>query len=873
MTSCFAPDKHRSLKRSTSRSEVDGRFNIIVDKIHAHPWHKSIIDKQKQASDNEEDDVQKPPKTANIHLRTHRNDFKPLVDSFSGTPRMNVAILIVGSRGDVQPYVALGKVLQAPPYNHRVRMCTHPNFKDFVQSNGLEFFSIGGDPEKLMAYMVKNPSVLPSLESMKAGDIGARRAEIAEMLTGCWRACTEAGNGIDPIVLPKLSAIDAHTAIDVPQPFIADAIISNPPAYANIHIAEKLHCPLHMTFTMRWSPTTAFSHPLATLKGSEKDQRLANFLSFHGMDFLTTEGLIDLVNDFRENTLGLDPIHATWGYRLMPELKVPFLYTWSPALIPKPKDWGPHIDISGFLFLESQSSFRPDADLLVFLDRGPPPIYIGFGSIVGDDPEKMTKMILDAVKQVGVRALVSRGWGNIGGTNVPDNVFLVGNVPHDWLFPHCSAVVHHGGAGTTAIGIALGLPTVVVPFFGDQPFWGDMIHRAGAGPQPIPYKSLDAEKLADQIRYALQPDIKARAQELSSRIKDETGTKTAASIFSRTKQMQDLNCFLCPDLVGVWRVRRTNIRLSALAVSILIDHGLIEYDKLKLFQKKRWYVEKGASSPLIGIIGTLGTTGIAYKNTFHQLGQSLSSSNNGAARVRFDGDGELERRPGVVKAVGKFGASLAMNTLRMPVDLLYNITNGCHNFPCYFDDTVRIRGEITGFGSGLRVGGQELCFGFYDAVTGLVTQPVRGYKKASGQGIGAETLGVVKGLGIGLGSFVCKSSAATLGVPGYGFKGLERSIRTGWKRTDRAEKTELFLKPWLKLTKEEREKLGHQQAREAILDLLLEAKGNDLDKQIRARRGWQGFAELQKLREDPKKAAAEEQNIIESWKRLTSTTR
>lgn len=396
-----------------------------------------------------------------------------------------------------------------------------------------------------------------------------------------------------------------------------------------------------------------------------------------------------------------------------------------------------------------------------------------------------------------------------------------------------------------------------------------MIHRAGAGPQPIPYKNLDAEKLADQIRYALQPDIKARAQELSSRIKNETGTKTAASIFNETEQMKELNCFLCPDLVGVWRVRRTNIRLSALAVSVLIDHGLIDYTKLKLFQKKRWYVEKGASSPLMGIIGTLGTTGMAYKNSFHQLGQDLHPQNK-PAKVRLDGD-EVERRPGPVKAVGKFGASLAMNTLRMPIDLLYNITNGCHNLPCYFDDTVRVRGEITGLGSGLRVGGQELCFGFYDAVTGLVTQPVRGYKKASGQGFGGETLGVAKGLGTGLGSFVCKSSAAALGLPGYGFKGLERSIRTNWKRTDRAEKTEHFLEPWLRMTEDQREKMGHQQAREAILDLLMEAKGNDLEKQIRGRRGWQGFAELQRLREDPEKAAAKEQGIVESWNRLTST--
>lgn len=399
-----------------------------------------------------------------------------------------------------------------------------------------------------------------------------------------------------------------------------------------------------------------------------------------------------------------------------------------------------------------------------------------------------------------------------------------------------------------------------------------MIHRAGAGPQPIPYKNLDAEKLADQIRYALQPDIKARAQELSDRIKNEKGTETAAKIFNGTEQMQELSCFLCPDLVGVWRVRRTNIRLSALAVAVLIDHGILDYRKLKLFQKKRWYVEKGASSPLIGIVGALGTTGMAYKNCFNQLGKDLSP-NSDKMKVCFDGECESERRPGVLKAIGKFGASLTMDTLRLPVDLLYNITNGCHNLPCYFDDTVRVRGEITGFQSGMRVGGQELCFGFYDAVTGLVTQPIRGYKKASGHGAGAETLGVIKGVGIGFGSFVCKASAATLGIPGYGLKGLERCLRSGCKDTNRSEEAEPFLVPYLKLSKDEREKSGHQQAREAILELVMEAKGNNLDKQIRARRGWQGFAELQQLREDPEKAAAKEQEIIESWKRLTSTTR
>jgi UDP:flavonoid glycosyltransferase YjiC (YdhE family) len=144
----------------------------------------------------------------------------------------------------------------------------------------------------------------------------------------------------------------------------------------------------------------------------------------------------------------------------------------SPALIPKPNDWHNHISISGFYFLSLASNYTPAPDLAAFLEAGPPPVYIGFGSIVVDDPNAMTKMIFEAVKLTGQRALVSKGWGGIGADElgIPEGVFMLGNVPHDWLFNKVSCVVHHGGAGTTAAGIACGRPTVIVPFFGDQPF-------------------------------------------------------------------------------------------------------------------------------------------------------------------------------------------------------------------------------------------------------------------------------------------------------------------------------------------------------------------------------------------------------------------
>ncbi len=217
-----------------------------------------------------------------------------------------------------------------------------------------------------------------------------------------------------------------------------------------------------------------------------------------------------------------------------------------------------------------------------FLNAGPPTVYIGFGSIVVDDPEELTKMIFGAVKQAGVRALVSKGWGGLGGNKAPEGVFLLGNCPHDWLFNYVSAVVHHGGAGTTAIGIAMGKPTVVVPFFGDQPFWGAMIYRAGAGPEPIPFKKMTEESLACSITTALGPGIQAAVKEMSKKIAGENGAEEAAASFHRAVNMDTMRCLVCPDRVAVWRVKKTNIRLSSMAASVLLENQVLGLAQMKL---------------------------------------------------------------------------------------------------------------------------------------------------------------------------------------------------------------------------------------------------------------------------------------------------
>jgi UDP:flavonoid glycosyltransferase YjiC (YdhE family) len=196
----------------------------------------------------------------------------------------------------------------------------------------------------------------------------------------------------------------------------------------------------------------------------------------------------------------------------------------------------------------------------------------------------MTQMIFEAVKKTGCRALVSKGWGGLGADelDIPEGVFMLGNVPHDWLFQHVAAVVHHGGAGTTAAGIKCAKPTVIVPFFGDQPFWGAMTAKAGAGPPPIPYKDLTADKLADAISHALKPESIERARELAELISQEQGSQNGAQSFHQMLGYDDLRCMAAPGNAAVWRVKRTQVRLSAKAAAVLAQEGELAFSELKL---------------------------------------------------------------------------------------------------------------------------------------------------------------------------------------------------------------------------------------------------------------------------------------------------
>ncbi len=200
-------------------------------------------------------------------------------------------------------------------------------------------------------------------------------------------------------------------------------------------------------------------------------------------------------------------------------------------MIPAPPDWGADKHVTGYWFLDDGEDWTPPPALIDFLEAGPAPIYIGFGSMSSRKPEETAELVIAALQLANQRAILLSGWSGLQKTDLPDTVFMIDSVPHSWLFPMVAAVVHHGGAGTTAAGLRAGVPSVVVPFFGDQPFWGGRVASLGVGPTPVPRGKLTAERLASAIQEAVtNKAMRQRAAALGAKIQTEDGLARAVEI-------------------------------------------------------------------------------------------------------------------------------------------------------------------------------------------------------------------------------------------------------------------------------------------------------------------------------------------------------
>ncbi|CAG7978130.1 unnamed protein product [Penicillium nalgiovense] len=720
--------------------------------------------------------------------------------------KLNIVIQVVGSRGDVQPFIALGNELTQ--YGHRVRLATHDVFEDFVRDSGLEFYPIGGDPAELMAYMVKSTGLIPSMESLRTGEIRRKRIMIREMLDGCWSSC------IEPDMVTN-------------HPFVADAIIANPPSFAHVHCAQALSIPVHLMFTMPWSTTKSFPHPLANMNAEDAQSSLKNQVSYDIVNWLTWQGVGDVINGWRKD-LDLDEVATFEGPRLAELLKVPFTYCWSPALVPKPVDWPSHVDVCGFFFRDPPQ-FEPPLDLQAFLSSGPPPIYIGFGSIVLEDQVEFTATIIEAVNTAGVRAIISKGWSNLSGTNT-GKVHFIGDCPHEWLFQHVAAVVHHGGAGTTACGLRNGKPTIIIPFFGDQPFWGTMVAAAGAGPNPIPHKDLSVDILAQGIRYCLTEQANTAASTIATKMGSEIGVQAAVSSFHRHLPLEHLPCDICPGQTAVWSYSTGDrkIKVSKLAAAQLIAQGLLDPKQLKMralnpiiIENRRWDPITGGASAVLGTTTDLTASilGLFYKpfeeyqdyQVSHRdrpLSSKSSQTTNGS-NCNSTGDCSLQMtkeapdnipsaftndRASTANSLSSSGSSSSRHRARlagkmagasimsvanfvptalkgMTVDIPLAMTEGMRNIPRLYGEEPRDHGPVTGVKSGFALAGKGFACGMAEAVSDLVVKPYEGVRKDGAKG-------AVKGVGKGIANMTSKAGCATFGVLVYPSAGIAKSLKS-----------------------------------------------------------------------------------------------
>jgi sterol 3beta-glucosyltransferase len=420
---------------------------------------------------------------------------------------MRVAIIAPGSRGDVQPYIALGKGLEQA--GHVVRLVTHQNFEMLVNSHGLEFWPVEGSVKdiaqsKEMRGLLEKGNFLAIMSQMAKE---AQRGAFA-LTEGGLAAC----RGMD-LVLAGIGGL-----------------------FVGLSLAEKLGLLLLQAYYIPFTPTRAFPSFLfpklpSWLRGS------LNRLSHHLARQIMWQGFRSADRLARRKVLGL-PAAPFWGpYNTDRVHQCPVLYGFSPSVIPRPSDWDSNIHVTGYWFLDPAVDWTPPSALMEFLQAGSPPVYVGFGSMSNRKPEETADLVLQALARTQQRAIILSGWSGLHKANLPASVFMLDSIPFSWLFPRVAAIVHHGGAGTTAAGLRAGVPSIVVPFFGDQPFWGQRVAELGVGPEPIPRKKLTVERLAQAIHQALTDQtMRQRAANLGSKIQAEDGITRAVAIVQQIEE-------------------------------------------------------------------------------------------------------------------------------------------------------------------------------------------------------------------------------------------------------------------------------------------------------------------------------------------------
>jgi sterol 3beta-glucosyltransferase len=406
---------------------------------------------------------------------------------------MNITILTYGSRGDVQPFLPLSLGLMER--GHAVELAAPSRFKELVEGYGIQFIPLAGDPEDLSRrFNDAGYNFIKMIRGMMdhAIEIGA------DIL----RQTEEASRGADLIVHTFSHAVGAHTLareMNIPDIHIQTFPMLTPTGdYPNVTMPD-----------LKLRPLNYLTHLVS--------KKIAWWISVFGFEQVRRRaGLSKRKLYFPFDN---DPLRPP----------TPILCAWSPGILPPSKDWRSDVHVTGYFFLKEYESYQPSAELLSFLHGGDSPICISFGSMVNRDVERIDKVVRDVLERTNNRGIILSGWSDVK-KQTSENFLYLDAVPHDWLLPRCKMIIHHGGAGTTSAGLRAGIPSVVLPFTADQPFWGRRVHAIGAGPKPIPVRNLSSENLTQAIVEAEDHTLRGCAQAIGQIIRSENGVQRAVDV-------------------------------------------------------------------------------------------------------------------------------------------------------------------------------------------------------------------------------------------------------------------------------------------------------------------------------------------------------
>ncbi len=406
---------------------------------------------------------------------------------------MKITVLTIGSTGDVRPLVALAVGLR--DRGHEVTVATQVEHQQMVTDNGLSLWVLPG-------------SIAETVKSNMGRRILSGRGLTALRLTR---------QAVKPLLCSVMDACWA-SAKD------ADALVYHPLIFAGAHIAEKLGIPSFRACPQPMAtPTGQFPNPLL---GGKDLGCIFNRLT-HLVPSLVAAPYLPEIVRWRKRVLKLRGWPTSWLRHNMDAVTFT-LYCFSRHLVPRPPEWPSNCCITGTWFLDQESIWRPSPELVEFLHAGPPPVYVGFGSMLPTNSVALTKLFLEALQELGIRAILATGWGGMVSLPAKSSVFFTDEVPHEWLFPKVSAVIHHGGSGTLAMGLRFGKPTLVCPFTADQSFWGRIVFELGLGPKPVPIKRLCRSSIKAAIRSVVSTHAMAhRAVHMSGKIRSEEGVVAA----------------------------------------------------------------------------------------------------------------------------------------------------------------------------------------------------------------------------------------------------------------------------------------------------------------------------------------------------------